>query len=218
MAKVLVRLVAEFLCFLALLLLSAGSMTYWEAWALMVLYLVAGMLVMMYLFANDPKLLERRMKRKEKDPKQSLIRKVGLVCTLPVFVVPGLDRRLGWSHVPVVAVLVADVFVLLTYAWFILVVRENNHASRVIEVEPGQRVVRTGPYAIVRHPMYLGSLVFYLLAPVALGSWWAVMTVLPLAAVLVARIRNEERLLAKELGGYREYTQVTQYRLIPCVW
>jgi protein-S-isoprenylcysteine O-methyltransferase Ste14 len=115
-------------------------------------------------------------------------------------------------------VLVADVFVLLTYAWFILVVRENNHASSVIEAEPGQRVVRTGPYAIVRHPMYLGSLVFYLLAPVALGSWWAVMTVLPLAAVLVARIRNEERLLAKELGGYREYTQVTQYRLIPCVW
>ena len=218
MAEALVRLVTEFVVSLALLLLSAGTMRYWEAWVLRVLHLLGGTLVWRYLFTSDPKLAARRMQKKEKDLKQSVIRKVGVVCTLPALVVPGLDRRFGWSHVPVIAVLIADGIVLLTFVWFILVVRENNHASRVIEVEVDQRVVRTGPYAIVRHPMYLGSLVFYLFAPVALGSWWAAMTVLPLAAVLVARIWNEERLLNQELAGYREYSQLVKYRLIPWVW
>jgi protein-S-isoprenylcysteine O-methyltransferase Ste14 len=216
-AKALARVVAEFLIQLALLLLSAGTVAYWQAWTLMGLYLVAGTLVQIYLAAN-PELLERRSKSKEKDPRQGLIRKVGFLFHLTAYVVPGLDFRFKWSHVPVALVLLADVVVLLTFVWYILVVRENSFASRVIEVVQGQRVVRTGPYAIVRHPMYLGSIIFFFVTPIALGSWWAMITALPLAAALVARIRNEERLLSKELEGYLEYAQITKYRLIPCVW
>lgn len=217
-AKALVRLVAAFVILLAILLLPAGTVAYWEAWAYLSVLFVAVTLVLFYLLVNDPDLLERRMRTKEKSAEQTLIVKLGSVCYVLAFLVPGLDRRLGLSHVPVAAVVMADVLVLLGYGLFILVLRENRYASRVVEVEQGQRVVTTGPYAIVRHPMYFAVLVMFLFTPVALGSWWAVIAVLPLVAVLVARIRNEEQLLAKELEGYEGYTQITRYRLIPGVW
>jgi len=218
MGKALVRLAAGFVVLVALLLLAAGTTAYWQAWAFMTLCLMVTTLVLLYLLVNDPELLQRRMKTKEMDGGQSLIVKLAAVCYVLAFLVPGLDRRFGWSEVPVVAVLAADLVVLLVYGLFILVLKENRYASRVIEVEAGQHVVTTGPYAVVRHPMYLGMLVMFLFTPVALGSWWAVVSVLPLIAVVVARIRTEERLLARELEGYREYTQTTKYRLIPCVW
>jgi protein-S-isoprenylcysteine O-methyltransferase Ste14 len=217
-AKALLRFVAGFLILAAMLLLSAGTAAYWEAWAYISVLFVPMALVFVYLLVNDPQLLERRMKTKEKDAKQTLIVKLGSVCYVFALLVPGLDRRFELSHVPGAVVVVADVIVLLGYGWCTLVLRENRYASRVVEVETGQRVVTTGPYEIVRHPMYLGVLVMFLFTPVALGSWWAVIPALPLVAVLVARIRNEEQLLAKELKGYREYIQTTRYRLIPGVW
>ena len=212
------RLVAGFIILLAMLLLPAGTVAYWEAWAYMAVLFVPVTLVFVYLLTNDPELLERRMRVKEKDAEQSFLVKLGCVCYVLAFLVPGFDRRFGWSHVPVAAVVVADVVVLLAYGLFILVLRENRYASRVVEVEQGQRVVTTGPYAIVRHPMYLAVLVMFLSAPVALGSWLAAIPALALVAVLVARIRNEEQLLAMELEGYQEYAQATRYRLIPGVW
>jgi protein-S-isoprenylcysteine O-methyltransferase Ste14 len=210
--------VAELLIMLGLLLFSAGTMAYWEAWACMMIYLVGGALVMVYLWAYDIALLERRLRKKEKDAKQSLIRKIGRLVTFPLYIVPGLDHRFGWSHVPTVVVVVADVVILLAHAWVFLVFRTNSYASRVIEVDAGQRLISTGPYAIVRHPMYLGLVVANLSIPLALGSWWAVLTVPPLIGILVARALNEERMLLKELAGYREYTQITRHRLIPYVW
>lgn len=217
-AKALVRLGAGFIILPAMLLLPAGTMAYWEAWVYMAVLFVPMTLVLLYLFKSDPELLKRRMRIKEKSAKQALIVKVGSVCYMLALLLPGFDRRFGWSHVPVPAVVAADVLVLLGYGLFILVLRVNSYASRIVEVEPGQRVVTTGPYAIVRHPMYLGVLVMFLFTPVALGSWWAVIPALPLVAVLVARIRNEEQLLAKELEGYQEYTQTIRYRLIPGLW
>jgi protein-S-isoprenylcysteine O-methyltransferase Ste14 len=213
-----VRFVVELLIPLALLLLAAGTLDYREAWAWIGVYSVGGTLVLLYLSVNDRELLERRLRKNEIDPRQRLIRKVWIVFTLPFFIVPGLDQRFGWSHVPVVAVVVANVAFLLAQAWVVLVFKTNSFASRVIEVDTSQRVIRSGPYAVVRHPMYLGMLVFYVSTPLALGSWWAVMTVPPPVGILVARALSEERLLLEELEGYREYTQISRHRLIPGVW
>ncbi|PKN68668.1 MAG: S-isoprenylcysteine methyltransferase [Deltaproteobacteria bacterium HGW-Deltaproteobacteria-12] len=217
-ARALIRLLLGFAILLAMLLLSAGTMAYWEAWTYMVVLFVPMILALVYLLVNDPELLERRMRTREKDEKQNLIIKTGAIFYLLTFLVPGFDRRFGLSHVPDATVILADVFVLLGYLLFILVLRENSYASRVVEVERGQRVVTTGPYSIVRHPMYLAALVMYLFTPVALGSWWALIAALPLVAVMVVRIRNEEQHLMNELEGYQEYTQITKYRLIPGVW
>ncbi len=217
-ARALIRLLSGFVLLLAMLLLPAGSLAYWEAWTYMVVLFVPIIIVLVYLLVNDPALLERRMRTKEKDARQNLIVKIGAVFYVLTFLVPGFDRRFELSHVPVAAVILADVFVLLGYSLFILVLRENSYASRVVEVERGQRVVTTGPYSIVRHPMYLAALVMYLSTPVALGSWWAVIAAMPLVAVLVVRIRNEEQHLVNELEGYQEYSQITKYRLIPGVW
>jgi len=217
-AKAFVRLVAGFFILLAVLLLPAGTVAYWEAWVYVAVLFVPMTLALVFLLKTDPELLERRMRTKEKSPDQSFIVKLGSVCYVVAFLLPGFDRRLGWSHVCVAVVVTAEVLVLLGYGLCLLVLKENRYASRVVEVEQGQRVVTTGPYAIVRHPMYLGVLVMSLFTPVALGSWWAVISALPLLAVLVARIRSEEHLLSEELKGYREYTEVTRYRLIPGVW
>ena len=112
----------------------------------------------------------------------------------------------------------ADATLLLGYGLFFLVLRENSYASRVVEVEEGQRIVSTGPYAVVRHPMYVAVLCMAFAAPVALGSWWALVAALPMGALIVLRIRGEERLLVHELDGYRRYMETTRYRLIPGVW
>jgi protein-S-isoprenylcysteine O-methyltransferase Ste14 len=202
----------------ALLFLPAGTAAFWQAWVYLAVLFVPMMLILFYLLRSDPELLARRMRSREKDPRQSLIIKLASACYIFAFLLPGLDRRFGWSGVPLAAVVAADSVVLLGYMWFIMVLRENSYASRVVEVEQGQRVVTTGPYAVVRHPMYLGVLAMYLFTPVALGSWWALIPALPMMAVLVARIRNEEQLLVEELEGYLEYTRTTRFRLIPGVW
>lgn len=217
-AKAVVRLVAGFIILVATLLLPAGTVAYWEAWAYAAVLFVPMTFALVFLLKTDPELLERRMRTKEKLPEQSFLVRVGSICYGLAFLLPGFDRRFGWSSVPVVAVIIADVLVLIGYGLCLLVLRENRYASRVVEVEAGQRVVTTGPYAIVRHPLYLGVLVMFLFTPVALGSWWALISALPLLGVLVARIRNEEGLLIKDLEGYQEYIQTTRYRLIPGVW
>ena len=134
------------------------------------------------------------------------------------FSLPGLDFRFGWSEVPVTVVLAADGIIFLGYLIFSLTLRENSYASRVVEVEKEQTVISTGPYAIVRHPMYLGILLIYLFTPIALGSYLAVSVFFLFVPLLVYRIRNEEEVLVRELPGYSEYRKKTRYRLIPFVW
>ncbi len=214
----LVRLVAGFVLVLATLLLPAGTIAYWQAWMYTGVLFVPVTLVFGYLLAKDPALLERRMRTTERSAERRRLLTLAPVWFLLAFVLPGLDRRFGWSHVPVPVVIAADVLVLLGYGLFVLVLRENSYASRVVEVEEGQPVITTGPYAIVRHPMYLAVLVMFLASPLALGSWWAVISTLPIVALFVGRIENEERLLARELGGYRAYAETTRYRLVPGVW
>jgi len=201
-----------------LLFAPAGTLRYWEAWTYLAILFVPMGLVFVWLLRHDPVLLERRMRTKEKDQEQSLLIRLGSLCYLLAFLAPGFDRRFGWSDLPTAAVVAADVLVLLGYGCFVLVLRENSYASRVVEVEREQRVVTTGPYAVVRHPMYVAILVMFLFTPLALGSWWGLLPTLPLVAVIVARIRNEERMLVKDLVGYADYVRVTRYRLVPGVW
>lgn len=212
------RLVVAIPALFAMLFLSAGTFAYWEAWVYLATLLTPIWLILKYLLKHDPALLERRMRVKEKEAAQKLILALAFVCFFLAFLLPGLDKRFEWSHVPVVAVIVADVFVLLGYGIVFLVFRENPHASRIIEVEPGQVVVSSGPYAMVRHPMYLGQSLIFIFSPLALGSYWAMIPALGIILLLVARILNEERVLAKGLKGYPEYMQKIGYRLIPGIW
>ena len=158
------------------------------------------------------------MRAREKDLAQGRIVVLAGIVFLALLLIPAFDRRFGWSRVPLPAVVAADVVVLVAYGLFIGVLRENRSASRVIEVHSGQRVVATGPYAVVRHPMYTAIALISLATPVALGSWWAFIPAGLLLAVLAERIKQEERVLTAELTGYRDYMQTTVYRLIPGIW
>lgn len=214
----LLRLVGGVVVLPALLVLPAGTLAYWQAWVYLAIILIPMTLTAAYLLVNDPELLERRMRAREKDVEQGRLVVFMSLFFIAAILIPGFDRRFGWSNVPVTAVVVADLLVLAGYGLFVLVLRENRSASRIIEVESGQRVVATGPYSIVRHPMYTAVLAMMLATPVALGSWWALVPTLLLIPVLMARIRNEERMLASGLAGYRDYLKMTPYRLVPGIW
>jgi len=201
-----------------LFFLPAGTWNYWQAWVFLAVVLVPTFALLVILLLKDPETLKRRMKHKESDAGQrKLINFSGIVLSL-AFILPGFDRRWGWSHLPAWLVIATDVICLAGYLIFMLVLRENRFASRVVEVEQGQRVISTGPYAIVRHPMYVGMLLLYLACPLALGSAWAFIPALLMIPVLVLRILSEEKILLKDLPGYAEYVQKVKYRLLPGVW
>jgi len=201
-----------------MLFLPAGSLDYWQAWIYFGVLLIPVSFVVFYFLKNDPELLERRMRMKEKEEKQKTIQIFGIIIFLIGFITCGLDYRYHWSNVPVYLVIAANAIVLSGYIFVFLVLRENSYASRIIEVEKGQKVITTGPYAIVRHPMYLGVLVMYLFTPLALGSYRAIVFFLPLIPLLVSRLLNEEEKLLRELPGYKEYCQKTRYHLIPFIY
>mgnify|MGYP002863084816 CR=1 FL=1 len=201
-----------------LFFLPAGTWAYWQAWVFLAVVLVPTFFLLIILLLKDPETLQRRMKHKESDAEQrKIINFSGIVLSL-AFILPGFDRRWGWSHLPVWLVIAADVVCLAGYLVFMLVLRENRFASRVVEVEQGQRVISTGPCAIVRHPMYVGIMLLYLACPLALGSLWALIPALGVIPVLVLRIRSEEKILVKDLPGYSEYLQKVKYRLLPGIW
>lgn len=200
------------------LFVPAGTTAWWQAWTFMGVIFVPMTVLFAWLLARDPVLLERRLKTRETRAPQSFVSKLGGLSYLATFVLAGLDRRFGWSLVPMVVVIAADVIVLAGYLHYARVLLENSFASRVVEVTQGQRVITTGPYAIVRHPMYATTLAMFLPSPVALGSWWAVIPALLFLPAIVVRILDEERLMLQELDGYAEYARRTRYRLVPGVW
>jgi len=216
--KIALLVPAVFLGLGLIFFVPAGTPDYWEAWVYCAVLLVPFLFVLTYLLRKDPELLARRIRLNEKESAQRrIIRASGLIF-FTGFLIPGLDHRYGWSDIPVEAVLAANVLVILGYILVFLVFKENPFASRVVEVEQGQRVISTGLYAMVRHPMYLGTSIMWLATPIALGSYWALPVFLFLPIVLVYRIMNEEEVLLRELPGYREYTQKVRYRLIPGIW
>jgi protein-S-isoprenylcysteine O-methyltransferase Ste14 len=173
---------------------------------------------MLYLLRYDPTLLERRMRTREKQVPQKGYIILSLSVFIAAYLIPGFDYRFGWSSVPVVLVILADLVIFLGYLLFFLVLRENSYASRIVEVDKGQRVISTGPYAYVRHPMYSAALIMFAFSPIALGSFWALIAMIPMPYALSLRIRDEERVLRDELAGYEEYARNVTYRLIPKIW
>ncbi len=202
----------------ALFFVPAGTFNYWQAW----LYLsILGFLTAVagtYLFLKDPEALRRRLLRREREPSQKKIVNISGIFLVAAFVLPGLDKRWGWSAVPVWVVLLANGLTILAFLLFLLVMRENSYGSRIITVENGQRVISTGPYAVVRHPMYVAMLIIYLAEPLALGSYWAMLPALGMIPIFIARIRYEEMLLKKDLTGYKAYCDEVKYRLLPGIW
>ncbi len=197
---------------------TAGTIRYWEAWVFLAALLIPMIFTVRYFLRTDPEFLLRRLRSCEPRLQQKLIQILGAAFWIPAIFIPGLDHRFGWTSVPVVVVVLGDLLLLSGYYVAILSMKENRFASRTIRVEEGQEVVTTGPYQWVRHPMYLGSSIMTLAAPLALGSYLALVPTLLLPIFLVLRILDEERVLLAELPGYREYTRKTRYRLIPRVW
>lgn len=201
-----------------MLFLPAGSLNFWQAWVFMAVLFVPVIFVVSYFLKHDPALLVRRMQFKEKEVRQKLIIKLANLFFFIGFLIPGFDYRYGWSNVPVWLVILSDVVIFLGYAIVFFVFKENSYTSRIIEVQKGQKLITTGPYSVVRHPMYVGVILMYLFMPLALGSYWAMIFFVPVIALILARTMDEERVLLKGLKGYKEYAKKVRYRLIPGVW
>jgi len=212
------RFLAAIIIVGCMLFLPAGSLGYWEAWVYMGLLFVPVATVGVVLIIKDPDLLERRMRTREREAPQRKVIAVSSLLLLAVLLIPGFDRRYSCSTVPPSLVVLADILILLGYLLFVLTIRENRFASRVVEVQEDQVVVSTGPYALVRHPMYLAVSLIFTFTSLALGSYWALIPALLLPVALAARIGNEEQLLRRDLPGYEEYCQKVKYRLVPFIW
>jgi protein-S-isoprenylcysteine O-methyltransferase Ste14 len=203
----------------AFLFAMAGTINYWQGWVYWAVLFIPMVAAVVYLLRADPELLERRMRYKERESEQKAIILLGTAALIAGFLTIAIDLRMrGLNQVPANSVLAADAGVFFGYCLILWVFKENSYASRTIEVVEGQRVVKTGPYSIIRHPMYLGSLVMYLLTPIALGSWMAVPIFALSIPVFILRILNEEEVLMRELPGYHEYCQERRHRLLPWIW
>jgi protein-S-isoprenylcysteine O-methyltransferase Ste14 len=206
-----------------MLFLPAGSLSFWQGWLFLILMAVFWALFFINLLKHDPQLLERRLQKKETEPEQRLFQKLSTVITFPAFILTGLDFRFGWSRqwlgpVPLALVAAGQVVAVAGYCFVFWVMKTNTFASTTIQVEAGQSVIHTGPYALVRHPMYFGMAAMALGSPLALGSYVAVPVFALLVPVLIYRLIHEERVLRRDLPGYSEYCERTRRRLVPFVW
>lgn len=202
----------------ALLFLPAGGFAYPNGWLFLGLLFLPMLLLGILLFLKAPALLEKRLNAKEKEPTQKSVVAVSALLFMSGFVVAGLDHRFGWSHLPWWAVAVAAAVLLVSYALYAEVMRENTYLSRTVEVQQHQKVVDTGLYGVVRHPMYAVTVWLFLSIPVVLGSWWAVLCFLPYLAVIALRICDEEKVLRAGLAGYEDYCRRVRWRLFPYIW
>jgi protein-S-isoprenylcysteine O-methyltransferase Ste14 len=203
------------------LFLPAWSFDFWEAWTYVGVFGASVAAITWYLQKQDPELLRRRLAAgpaAETERRQKVIQAIASIAFAGIFLVAGLDHRVGWSNVSASLVLAGDVLVLLGLGIVFLVFRENSYSSATIETTDNQPVISTGPYAVVRHPMYAGASLFLIGTALALGSYWALPSVAVLAFVILLRLLDEERFLSGRLPGYGEYLSKIKYRLIPFIW
>lgn len=216
------RGVAKFALGLGILLfVPAWALDYGQAWAFMAVIITGSIIVTVDLMKHDVKLLERRLSAgptAENEKTQKMIMSFAMIGFIALIVVPALDHRLMWSHTPMWVTVAGNLLIVIGYYVIFLVFKENTFTAATVKIHKDQKVISTGPYAWVRHPMYFGGLIFLLGVPLALGSYWGLLVFVPLAAVLIWRLIDEEKLLAKDLPGYTAYQEKVKHRLVPFIW
>lgn len=204
-----------------LLFVTAGTTRYWQAWVYLGIFFGASALTTAFLIRRDPALLERRLRggpTAEKRRVERVIMAFLSIGFIALLAVPALDYRFRWSTVPALVVIAGDVLVVVGFYFIFRVYRENTFTSATIELAPGQTVISTGPYAIVRHPMYAGALLYLVGTPLALGSSWGLVPLVATTPFLLWRLFDEEKFLAENLPGYVEYRKKVRHRLVPGIW
>lgn len=200
------------------LFLCAGTVRYWNAWVFLLAFAVCLLFFGIYLYRTDQEQLQKRLNSKEKESEQKAYTYLASISFLVTFGLCGFDYRFGWSHVPVAAVVIALIVMLGGFGLFVLTLMQNRFASRTVEIQTGQKVIDTGVYSVVRHPMYMAALLMFFSCPFVLGSYYAYLPMLLFLVGIILRIRNEEKVLRNGLSGYPAYCEKTRYRLIPFIW
>ena len=220
--KLLINALTKFICgFLMvglLIFLPAGTLCYTYGWLLIGLLFGPMLIAGFVMFFKSPDFLAKRLNAKEKQATQKGVLAFSGLMFIAGFVVAGFDFRFGWSKMPSAVTIVASVLFLAAYGLYAEVMRENAYLSRTIQVEEGQKVVDTGLYGIVRHPMYMATILLFLMIPIVLGSWYALIVFAFYPVIIIVRLKDEEDLLTRELLGYAEYKQKVKYRIIPFIW
>ena len=202
----------------ALIFLPAGTFSFAGGWLLMVILFVPMFIAGLFMMAKNPSLLESRLDAKEKEREQSIVVKLSGLMFIAGFVLAGLDFRFGWIKLPFMVNVIASVVFIVAYLIYAEVLRENTYLSRTIKVVEGQKVISSGLYGIVRHPMYFATILLFMAMPLVLGSLVSFVVFLAYPFIIAARIKNEEKVLSKELDGYEEYKRKVKYRMIPFIW
>lgn len=222
LSKRTMRSTVLFIVFLWLaIFLPAGSLNYWQGWLFWAHFSAWAIVGAWYFLKHDPALVERRLRAgptAEREPRQKVIQLAASILMCALFVGSALDHRFGWSTVPGAVVLIGNMLVAAGYLLMFIVFRENSFASSIIEVRADQKVISTGPYAVVRHPMYAGAVIMFAGVPLALGSWWGLLLIVFIVWALIARLTDEEAYLAQNLRGYDAYRSKVPYRLVPYLW
>jgi protein-S-isoprenylcysteine O-methyltransferase Ste14 len=201
-----------------LIFLPAGTLRYWQGWAFLATFSVCSTALTVYMALYDEKLLERRLRagpRAETEASQKMIMGVVMLGFTAFLVFPVLDHRFGWSPVPPYVSILGDLLIALAFLFIFYVLRENSYAASTIQIADDQKVISTGPYALVRHPMYAGAVILLAGMPLALDSWYGLLGILVIVPALIWRLRDEERFLVRNLPGYADYTHKVRWRLIP---
>ncbi|MBR3817118.1 MAG: isoprenylcysteine carboxylmethyltransferase family protein [Clostridia bacterium] len=218
LAEALVKFLLGIALVALLVFLPAGSFSFSGGWLFMGVLFIPMLIVGIVMMAKNPDLLRKRLDAKEKQREQSLIVKLSGLMFLAGFVIAGLGHRFGWYTLPETVSLIASAVFLLSYVLYAEVLRENTYLSRTVEVQEGQKVIDTGLYGIIRHPMYTATVIMFMSVPLILGSVYSFVIFLFYPVLIAGRIKNEERLLERELSGYTEYKKKVRYRLIPFIW
>ena len=220
--KLVLEALTKFICGLLmvglLIFLPAGTLEYTYGWLFAGLLFIPMLIAGFIMLAKSPEFLKKRLNGKEKQGTQKGVVALSGLMFIAGFVVAGLDYRFGWTKMPLPVTVIASVLFLVAYALYAEVMRENAYLSRTIKVEEGQKVVDTGLYGVVRHPMYMATILLFLMIPLVLGSWYALIAFAFYPAIIIVRLKDEEKLLTRELPGYAAYKKKVKYRIIPFIW